>query len=128
MIQRLKNLATNKNVSIVYACESGSRAWGFASPDSDFDLRFIYTHPVQWYLSISKNSDTINVLDGDFDAVGWELSKTLKLLTKSNIPALEHLYSPISYIEETESIKELREIALECFFSCSLYVSLLKYE
>ncbi len=115
MITKLKHLATEKKVDILFACESGSRAWGFASPDSDYDVRFVYTHPLEWYLSISEKKDTIDIMDGDFDAVGWELRKKLRLLKKSNVPALEHLFSPITYIEESGSIKELREIAKECF-------------
>ena len=115
MIHKLKNLATDKGVDILFACESGSRAWGFASPDSDYDVRFVYTHPLEWYLSVSEKRDTIDLMEGDFDAVGWELRKKLRLLKKSNVPALEHLFSPITYIEESASIKELREIAEDCF-------------
>ncbi len=115
MIHKLKTLATDKGVDILFACESGSRAWGFASPDSDYDVRFVYTHPLEWYLSVSEKKDTIDLMEGDFDAVGWELRKKLCLLKKSNVPALEHLFSPITYIEESVSIKELREIAEDCF-------------
>lgn len=115
MIHKLKTLATDKGVDILFACESGSRAWGFASPDSDYDVRFVYTHPLEWYLSVSEKKDIIDIMDGDFDAVGWELRKKLRLLKKSNVPALEHLFSPITYIEESASINELRAIAKECF-------------
>ncbi|WP_324026126.1 nucleotidyltransferase domain-containing protein [Maribacter sp. BPC-D8] len=117
MIHKLNNLAKDKKVDILFACESGSRAWGFASPDSDYDVRFVYTHPLDWYLSVSEKKDTIDIMDGDFDTVGWELRKKLRLLKKSNVPALEHLFSPITYIEESESIKELRTIAEDCFSS-----------
>ncbi len=112
---KLKALATDKNVDILFACESGSRAWGFASPDSDYDVRFLYTPPLEWYLSISEKKDTINFMDGDFDAVGWELRKKLRLLKKSNVSAIEHLFSPITYMGESHSIEELRAIAKECF-------------
>lgn len=112
---KLKTIATTKNVDILFACESGSRAWGFASPDSDYDVRFVYTHSLEWYLGLSENKDTIAIMEGDFDAVGWELRKKLRLLKKSNIPALEHLFSPITYIEESDSLTELRAIAKECF-------------
>lgn len=115
IIHKLKTLAKDKNIAIPFACESGSRAWGFASPDSDYDVRFVYTHPMEWYLSVSEKKDTIDIMDGDFDAVGWELRKKLRLLKKSNVPALEHLFSPITYIEESKSINELRAIAEECF-------------
>ena len=80
MKNRLKNIAESRNVNILFACESGSRAWGFASPDSDYDVRFIYTKPLEWYLSILEKKDTIDIMDGDFDAVGWELKKQMLVM------------------------------------------------
>ena len=116
MKTKLKNIEQEQDIKILYACESGSRAWGFASPDSDYDVRFIYTKPLAWYLKVSEVRDTIDFIDGDFDTVGWELRKQLRLLKKSNVPAIEHLFSPITYKESnTELINELREIALACF-------------
>jgi predicted nucleotidyltransferase len=115
METRLKLIEKERDVAINFACESGSRAWGFASPDSDYDVRFLYTKPLPWYLSISDRRDTIDIMDGDFDAVGWELRKSLLLLKKSNIPALEHLFSPIIYRSEEETLNELRAIATDCF-------------
>ncbi len=85
--KKLKEIEKSKDVNILFACESGSRAWGFASPDSDFDVRFVYAKPLEWYLSVSEKKDTIDIMDGDFDAVGWELKKQLKLMMKSKIPA-----------------------------------------
>jgi len=115
MKTKLDNIENERDVPIIYACESGSRAWGFASPDSDYDVRFLYTKPLEWYLSISDKRDTIDILEGDFDAVGWELRKSLILLKKSNVPAIEHLFSPIIYSGEDEIVNELRAIASECF-------------
>ncbi|TSE07286.1 nucleotidyltransferase domain-containing protein [Aquimarina algiphila] len=115
MKTRLKHIEEKRNVKINYACESGSRAWGFASPDSDYDVRFLYTHPLEWYLTVSEKRDTIDIMDGDFDAVGWELRKSLRLLKKSNVPALEHLFSPIVYQGEDGLISELQAIAKDCF-------------
>lgn len=115
MKTKLKHIEKKRNVKINYACESGSRAWGFASPDSDYDVRFLYTHPLEWYLTVSEKRDTIDIMDGDFDAVGWELRKSLRLLKKSNVPALEHLFSPILYKGEDELVLELRAIAKDCF-------------
>ncbi len=116
MKTRLKHIEEKRNVKINYACESGSRAWGFASPDSDYDVRFLYTHPLEWYLSVSEKKDAIDIMDGDFDAVGWELRKSLRLLKKSNVPALEHLFSPIVYLgDDDELVSELRSIAKDCF-------------
>ena len=115
MKTRLEKIEKEREVYIPFACESGSRAWGFASPDSDYDVRFLYTKPLEWYLSVSEKRDTITIMDGDFDAVGWELRKSLQLLKKSNVPAIEHLFSPILYLGETDLVTELRDIASECF-------------
>jgi predicted nucleotidyltransferase len=112
---KLIGIEESRNVNILFACESGSRAWGFASLDSDYDVRFIYTKPLDWYISISEKKDSIDIMDGDFDAVGWELKKQLKLMMKSNIPALEHLFSPIIYKGNDLLIEEIRSIGLECF-------------
>lgn len=115
MKTKLKHIEEKYSVNINYACESGSRAWGFASPDSDYDVRFLYTHSLEWYLSTSEKRDTIDIMEGDFDAVGWELRKSLRLLKKSNVPAIEHLFSPILYLGEDKVISELRSIAKDCF-------------
>lgn len=115
ILNKVIEIEESKKVNILFACESGSRAWGFASPDSDFDVRFIYKKPLEWYLSVSEKKDSIDILDGDFDAVGWELKKQLKLMMKSNIPALEHLFSPIIYKGNDLLIKEMRAIGAECF-------------
>jgi predicted nucleotidyltransferase len=94
----LKHLATSRQVRILLAVESGSRAWGFASKDSDYDVRFIYAHPADWYVSVEAHRDVIEAtFDGDIDAAGWDLRKGLGLLRKSNPPLLEWLRSPITY-------------------------------
>ena len=115
MKTRLTHIEKERDVNILFACESGSRAWGFASPDSDYDVRFLYTKPLSWYLSISDKRDTIDIMDGDLDAVGWELRKSLLLLKKSNVPAVEHLFSPMIYKGNEEVLTELRGIATDCF-------------
>jgi predicted nucleotidyltransferase len=97
----IKNILTEierkKNIKILYACETGSRAWGFPSPDSDFDIRFIYMHERDWYLSLGLRKDTIEIMDGDLDITGWDLRKSLILLKKSNAPLIERFNSPIEY-------------------------------
>src|SRR5687767_6265789 len=95
ILQRLNDIETTKGIEILYACESGSRAWGFASLDSDYDVRFLYRHPVEWYLSVDDHADTIEVpVTDDLDINGWELRKALKLRRKSNPPLFEWLQSP----------------------------------
>lgn len=96
----LEALERERGVRILYACESGSRAWGFASADSDFDVRFLYVHPTDHYLSfrVEHKRDVIEVpISGDLDLNGWDLRKAMGLLVKSNGALLEWLTSPIVY-------------------------------
>ncbi len=105
----LLKLEDEKNIKIVYAVESGSRAWGFASQDSDWDVRFIYVHDYDWYLSIQENKDNIETtLSNDIDLSGWELRKALLLFRKSNPPLLEWLRSPIVYKQSFSTADQLR--------------------
>ncbi|MGH2341818.1 nucleotidyltransferase domain-containing protein [Segnochrobactraceae bacterium EtOH-i3] len=95
---RLDQVRSGQDAEILLAVESGSRAWGFASPDSDFDCRFLYVRPVEAYLSLSAPRDVIEVpLDPVFDINGWDLAKALKLLLKGNAAVVEWLQSPIVY-------------------------------
>jgi len=94
----LARVESEQNVRVLFACESGSRAWGFASRDSDYDVRFIYVHRRDWYLSIEDRRDVIEQpIADDLDVSGWELRKALRLLRKSNPPLLEWLKSPVVY-------------------------------
>jgi len=89
----LKQIEKEKQVEIVFAVESGSRAWGFASPDSDYDIRFIYKHDLEYYLSLWEKTDVIEFMtEDDLDGSGWDLRKTVKLLAKSNAPLLEWVH------------------------------------
>jgi predicted nucleotidyltransferase len=96
----LAALEAEHGIRILYACESGSRAWGFPSPDSDYDVRFIYVQPLDWYLGLDEGPDTLNFpVDAELDLAGWELRKTLRLLRGSNAALFEWLQSPIVYHE-----------------------------
>lgn len=96
----LASLAAARGIHILYACESGSRAWGFPSPDSDYDVRFIYCHPPEWYLRLDEGPDNLSFpVDDELDLAGWELRKTLRLLRGSNAALFEWLQSPIIYCE-----------------------------
>lgn len=98
ILARLKQIEKDEDVDIFYACESGSRAWGFPSADSDYDVRFIYSRPTDWYLSIDEKRDVIELpIVDEIDISGWDVKKALKLLRKSNPPLLEWLQSPIVY-------------------------------
>lgn len=96
----LAQLEAAHGIRILYACESGSRAWGFPSPDSDYDVRFIYCHPPAWYLTLDEGPDTLNFpVDDELDLAGWELRKALRLLRGSNASMFEWLQSPVVYHE-----------------------------
>lgn len=94
----LARIEQTEAVTVLYACESGSRAWGFASKDSDYDVRFIYLRKTDAYLTIQDKRDVIEKpIDDELDVSGWDLPKALQLLRKSNPPLLEWLQSPIVY-------------------------------
>lgn len=115
IITRLYDIEAEEDVKILYACESGSRAWGFPSADSDFDVRFLYLHPKDWYLSIDleRKRDVIErPIDDLIDLVGWDLRKALMLFRKSNPPLFEWLGSPIVYWEKFSIAKQMRKLAV----------------
>jgi uncharacterized protein len=106
---KLKSLEQEFNVRIVHACESGSRAWGFASPDSDYDVRFIYVHTKDHYLSIDEQRDVIELpINNVLDINGWELRKALKLFRKSNGPLYEWLQSPVIYQSDPAFLSDIK--------------------
>ncbi len=113
----LNHIAESRQVTILYACESGSRAWGFESMDSDYDVRFIYLKSTRSYLTIQDRRDVIErPVDPVLDISGWDLPKALKLLRKSNPPLLEWLQSPIIYREHPLLRQKLLPI-LPCYYS-----------
>jgi predicted nucleotidyltransferase len=115
---KLREVERTHCVKILYCCESGSRGWNFASPDSDYDVRFIYVRNKDRYLGVSPENNP-DILDlgiiktdfGELDMNGWELRKTLKLLQKSNGTLLEKLSSPIVYLEVGSFSGKMREFA-----------------
>ncbi len=113
ILKRLKNAEDEHNIKILYACESGSRAWGFASKDSDYDIRFLYTRNKEWYLSfdIEYRRDVIEykIVD-EIDCNGWDIKKALYLFTRTNGALIEWLNSPIIYIESGNFAQNLREL------------------
>lgn len=102
IMMRLARTEREEGVRILLAIESGSRAWGFASPNSDYDVRFIYARPADWYLAVDleERRDVIEypIVD-DIDLNGWDLRKALRLLWKTNPAMVEWIQSPITYIE-----------------------------
>ena len=111
----LKKIEAEYNVKILLAVESGSRAWGFASPDSDFDVRFIYIRPKEDYLRLEEVRDVIELpINDDLDINGWDLQKALRLLYRSNPTLFEWFSSPIVYME-TDFADQFRGIMTEYF-------------
>lgn len=113
--QTLKQIEAAHKVKILYACETGSRAWGFPSPDSDYDVRFIYLHKTDWYLALNERKDTIEFMDGDLDITGWDLRKCLKLLKKSNVPLIERFQSPVQYYADENFKAEFKQLIQEYY-------------
>lgn len=105
----LQKIAVDNNVDILYACESGSRSWGFESPNSDYDVRFLYRHKPEWYTSLRKHRrDVIEVntkgaKGEELDISGWDIRKAFGLLMKSNPALFEWLRSPIIYITHPDA-------------------------
>lgn len=117
IIQRLENIQSDEGIKILYACESGSRAWGFPSSDSDYDVRFIYVRKPEFYLSIDEGRDVIEKeITDDIDLSGWDLKKTLKLFRKSNPPLFEWLQSPIIYMKQYSIYDKLKSL-LSTYYS-----------
>lgn len=105
---RLSGVERDERVRILFAVESGSRAWGFPSPDSDFDVRFVYVREPDWYLSIDARRDVIEPpIAGELDINGWDLKKALLLLIKPNPVLLEWLRSPVVYRADEEAMRKI---------------------
>lgn len=116
ILESLQRIEREHGVRILYACESGSRGWGFESLDSDYDVRFLYAHPRDWYLSVTERRDVIELPpDGVLDINGWDLRKALRLLRKSNPTLLEWLQSPIVYRDDKQTIDALRSLAVRYY-------------
>jgi len=118
----LSQIEADHHVHILYACESGSRAWGFASTNSDYDVRFIYARHPQEYLRLDTPRDVIELpIKDDLDINGWDIFKALRLLRKSNPPLLEWLVSPIVYRgDDAPAIQALRNLARNGFSLATL--------
>lgn len=115
--EQLRRIEEAENIKILLAVESGSRAWGFASPDSDYDVRFVYIRRLEDYLRLDTIRDVIELpIDDVLDINGWDLQKTLRLLHKSNPTLFEWFSSPIVY-QKTEFADKFRELMMHYFSS-----------
>lgn len=120
VLSNLARIEKENLVTVLYACESGSRAWGFESKDSDYDVRFIYLHKTDWYLKALKEPGDRDVIEepisNELDICGWDLIKTLGLFRKSNTPLFEWLKSPHIYYTNCYFVESLCE-ALPKYYS-----------
>ena len=113
--EKLREIEEREHVKVLHAVESGSRAWGFASPDSDYDVRFIYMRSEEDYLRLDEPRDVIEwQLDEVLDINGWDLKKTLAQFKKGNATLFEWANSPVVYYT-TDTWKEIYEQAKEYF-------------
>ena len=117
ILERLKDIESRYDVKILLAVESGSRAWGFASKDSDYDVRFVYIHRKDWYLQLIEGRDVIEELDPDgvLDLAGWDLKKALLLLGKGNCAFAEWLNAPFTYYRDAEFFNSISNLMNEYF-------------
>ncbi|WP_353164795.1 nucleotidyltransferase domain-containing protein [Empedobacter brevis] len=116
IINKLKEIEDKYNIKILFAVESGSRAWGFPSTDSDYDVRFIYKRKIEDYLKIDSIDDFIELeIVDELDFKGWDIQKVLRLMLKSNSSINEYLQSPIHYISDEIFEKELFDLAASQF-------------
>ncbi len=116
ILSHLRCIEQEHEVKILLAVESGSRAWGFESANSDWDVRFIYVHNPEWYFKVEEQRDVIeHMYDDDVDLVGWELRKALRLFRRSNPSLLEWFNSPIVYYVNEHFAKRIHEVEKEFF-------------
>ena len=112
---QLAGLCQAHGFQLLFACESGSRAWEMESPDSDWDIRFLFLHPLQGYLGIDPPDETFTRMDGLLDYNGWELRKALQLLRGSNAVVFEWLNSPRVYVPAAPVVQRLQQLAPDYF-------------
>ncbi|MBK9395154.1 MAG: nucleotidyltransferase domain-containing protein [Uliginosibacterium sp.] len=116
VLQALDQIESEHDVKVLFACESGSRGWGFASPDSDYDVRFVYVNRLPWYLTVEPQRDVIELpISDELDVCGWDVRKALQLLRKSNPTLLEWLDSPVVYREDAQQAARMRALAPQFF-------------
>lgn len=114
--KKLEEIEKEHGIKILYSCESGSRAWGFPSPDSNYDVRFINTRQFEDYLAIQPKKDHLSFpINDELDLYGWDISKVLQLVTKSNTTPFEWLQSPVIYKEVQEFKEELWQLCQSYF-------------
>jgi len=112
----LNEIEREYGCKVLFAVESGSRAWGFASPDSDYDVRFVYAHPLSSYIDLREQRDTIErFFPGEIDCAGWDIRKALRLFAGCNLSFCEWVGSPITYQTKGALLPRLKDLLSEYF-------------
>lgn len=107
--EKLAEIEEKEQVRVIYAAESGSRAWGVESPDSDYDVRFVYVRPLRDYLKLEKQSDVIDwQIDEVWDINGWDIKKVLQQFHGGNATLFEWCGSPVVYKQTTDWIRVMK--------------------
>lgn len=118
VLMKIREIEEKENIKVLHVIESGSRAWGFASPDSDYDVRFIYVRKKEFYLSLRENKDFIDwELNDVLDINGWDLKKALQHFHKSNATLFEWSNSPVVYYT-TDTWKKIYDSVACNYFAC----------
>lgn len=116
ILDRLRSIEQEHQIKIHFACESGSRGWQFPSPDSDYDVRFVYTRPMDNYLSVMPETEHLSFpISAELDVYGWDLKKVLRLMMKSNTTIFEWLQSSIIYRTDLLFKQELWQLCAHFF-------------
>jgi len=116
IIKHINELEAKENITIHLAVESGSRAWGCPSPDSDYDVRIMFTRPQEKYVQIDEPVDTLNYFHGELlDINGWDFKKVCKLIRKSNVTPFEWAQSPMAYKEIDNFSQTVLELSKHYF-------------
>lgn len=125
IINRLISLEKEQNIKIIFACETGSRAYGISSSESDTDIRFIYVNNLDHYLSFENKGQSICIREQNYDICGWDIKRALELLKKSNLSVLEALHSPCIYLKDEEIYEKLISLSKKTFNPVALHQSFL---
>lgn len=116
ILRHLRDVEREFGVKVLLAVESGSRAWGFSSADSDWDVRFIYVHPADWYLSVEEGRDVIEKMyEDDVDLAGWDLRKAMQLFARGNPSLFEWFHSPVVYYRDDAFLSRILAMAQDFF-------------
>jgi predicted nucleotidyltransferase len=108
ILKRLRAIEVEYGLTVLFACEAGSRIWGTHHDDSDYDVRFLYIYPLERYLELDEPNDSIEDKEGlKIECNGWELGKALRLLRKQNPSIIEWIHSPLTYVNQLEMKEQL---------------------